>query len=91
MTRIITFVARLAVDPRADGALLAAFLESRDEAAFAELVRRHGGVVWAACRRSLPDATDAEDAFQATFLVLVRRAPRLTTALTIGPWLLPQY
>ncbi|MBN9521999.1 sigma-70 family RNA polymerase sigma factor [bacterium] len=74
-------------DPRPDGALLGAFLTDRDEAAFAELVRRHGPLVLAACRRLLPDPTDAEDAFQAAFLVLVRRARRLTSSPALGPWL----
>jgi RNA polymerase sigma factor (sigma-70 family) len=71
---------------RTDGDLLAGFLAGSD-ADFGELVRRHGPLVWGVCRRALPDAADAEDAFQAVFLVLVRRAHRLTGGNTIGPWL----
>jgi RNA polymerase sigma factor (sigma-70 family) len=74
---------------RTDGELLSGFLtdSSLAESDFAELVRRHGPLVWAVCRRALPDVADAEDAFQAVFIVLVRRANQLTASQTIAPWL----
>jgi DNA-directed RNA polymerase specialized sigma24 family protein len=72
---------------KTDGQLLAQFLARRDEAAFAALVRRHGSMVLGVCHRVLGNATDAEDAFQATFLTLVRKARSLTAHPVLGGWL----
>src|SRR5947207_3395744 len=70
-----------------DAELLAAFAAGRDEAAFAELVRRHGPLVLGAARRTAGDAHAAEDAFQATFLLLARKAGAAGWGPTVGPWL----
>jgi RNA polymerase sigma factor (sigma-70 family) len=69
-----------------DGDLLERFLDRRDEAAFELLVRRYGSMVLGVCQRVLPNPQDAEDAFQATFLVLVRRAG-VVPRQKVGSWL----
>jgi RNA polymerase sigma-70 factor (ECF subfamily) len=70
-----------------DGQLLERFLTGREEAAFEVLVRRHGPMVLGVCRRILSNAHDAEDAFQAAFLVLIRKGPSLQPRQTLGNWL----
>jgi RNA polymerase sigma factor (sigma-70 family) len=70
-----------------DGQLLAQFIERREQAAVAALVRRHGPMVWGVCRRILRSHHDAEDAFQATFLVLVRKAVSIRQRETMANWL----
>jgi hypothetical protein len=67
--------------------LLDRFATRRDADAFAALLGRHGPMVLGVCRRLLSDAHDAEDAFQATFLVLIRRAHALGKPELLGNWL----
>jgi RNA polymerase sigma factor (sigma-70 family) len=71
----------------AEGQLLERYVGRRDALAFEALVARHGPMVWGVCRRILRDAHDAEDAFQATFLVLARRAASIRDRTVLGPWL----
>jgi RNA polymerase sigma factor (sigma-70 family) len=70
-----------------DGQLLRQFVEQRDEAAFTALLRRHGPMVLGVCRQVLRDTHAAEDAFQATFLVLLHKAPSITRPELLGNWL----
>ena len=62
---------------RSDAELVARFVATKEEAAFAELVRRHSGLVMSVCRRVLRDGHDIDDVFQATFLVFMRDAARV--------------
>src|SRR5215471_1201327 len=70
-----------------DRELLGRFVSWRDEAAFAALVRRHGPMVLRLCLRILHNEHDAEDAFQATFLVLSQKAASLLPQASLGGWL----
>ncbi|MCI0684937.1 MAG: sigma-70 family RNA polymerase sigma factor [Gemmataceae bacterium] len=72
---------------RPDAELLCSFLEGRDETAFAALVRRHSAMVLGVCRRVTGDAHDAEDAFQAAFCVLLRKARSIRRREVLGSWL----
>jgi DNA-directed RNA polymerase specialized sigma24 family protein len=70
-----------------DGQLLECFVTRQDEAAFEALVRRHGPMVLGVCQRVVGNVHDAEDAFQATFLVLVRKAKTVVPREFVGNWL----
>src|SRR4051794_7631381 len=70
-----------------DGELLECFINRRDESAFEVLLHRHGPMVLGVCRRTLRNEADTEDAFQATFLVLVRKAVSIRPRTMVGNWL----
>src|ERR1700756_4549966 len=70
-----------------DGQLLERFVARRDQTAFTALVKRHGGVVLGVCRHVLHHEHDAEDAFQATFLVFASKAASIRKATALASWL----
>ena len=70
-----------------DRQLLERFVVNRDEAAFAGLVQQYSGSVWAVCRRVLHHTQDAEDAFQAVFFVLAKKAAAIRKREAVGSWL----
>jgi RNA polymerase sigma factor (sigma-70 family) len=87
---ILQYLRKLTASP-ADGEtdrhLVRRFVAARDEAAFAAILRRHGGMVLGVCRGALRDAHEVEDAFQATFLVFVGKAGSLRRPELLGNWL----
>ncbi len=70
-----------------EGALLDRFVSQRDETAFEEIVARHGPMVLGVCRRWLTNPSDVEDAIQAVFLILVRKAATLKDRNSLSSWL----
>src|SRR5262245_12302251 len=80
-------VAGTSSDEVGDSDLLERFIQHQDEAAFDTLLQRHGRLVLGVCRSFLSDSHDAEDAFQATFLVLVRSAKSVRKQSSLSSWL----
>lgn len=84
---LLQFVLRHPDPDGSDADLLRRFVASRDDAAFAAVVRRHGPMVWAVCRQSVPNRADAEDVFQAVFLALSKSAKSVRRPEHLAGWL----
>ena len=82
-----SFTSARYVEDVPDALLLDRFVDQWDQAAFGDLVRRHGPMVLGVCRRIIGDPHAAEDAFQTTFLLLVRKAGSVRKRGSVGPWL----
>ena len=87
LRQIQQLVGNRAAKQGSDRQLLECFLRRRDETAFAALVERHGRLVLAVCRSVLRQEQDAEDAFQATFLILALRAASIHKRASLPSWL----
>ena len=87
LRHIRKLVAAQHTEERTDLQLLRAFAADNDQLAFAVLLRRHGPLVMRVCRHVLQQAQDAEDAFQATFLVLARKATSIRKGEALVSWL----
>src|SRR3954462_7149049 len=86
-TQVPIGTASLSAVGASDQELLDRFVAVRDESAFARLVERHGGTIWRLCRRILQKEHDAEDAYQAVFIVLARKASSIHRGEAVGSWL----
>ena len=85
--QLLSLARQSAADPAGDADLLRRFSDGRDTTAFEALMRRHGPMVWAACRQQLPDPADAEDCFQVVFLALARSARSVRSPAALSGWL----
>jgi len=88
LTATLRTLCAAATDPSLpDRELVTRFVRQQDQAAFSALVRRHGGIVWSVCRRVLGQRAELDDAVQATFVLLARRAGSLKHPELVGAWL----
>src|SRR5579862_966778 len=87
MRDVVQHLRTLAAHGLSDRRLLEHYVETGDDAAFAILMRRHGRLVLGVCRRVLGPGPDLEDAFQATFLVLARKAKAIRKQAAVASWL----